>query len=434
MSRQTLTEARQVAEATPVEGSPGRFLVQLITPGWGASGYYSDEVLETAATGRIFPAGLHMYLDHPTVTEHYDRPERSLRDLSAVLTEDARWTGDALVAEAAVFGPHRDALTEMREAIGVSIRAVAETEHGEAEGRRGVLITELVEAISADFVTHAGRGGRIVEILESARPGQVVDRAIAHGITEATANELRHRLQEALRDAYGGEESWVWVRDFDASNVWYEHETPDDGGTYQHNYTLGDDDAVELTGSPVEVRAEIRYVPVTTPAGQSTTSTTEESTMPQIEEARLRQLEEAAGRVTTLEAERDAQRQRAETAERERNTERARNTAIERARTRVSAANANLHTSVVDRIVSEATREVPLTDQGALDESAFDTRVDAARTAEETYLASLSEAAGAGSVVGLGTTTGTSTEVTREAAEAARHSAFGRTPKTTQEA
>jgi len=55
----------------------------------------------------------------------------------------------------------------------------------------------------------------------------------------------------------------------------------------------------------------------------------------------------------------------------------------------------------MDRIVAEAVREVPLTDAGQLDTAVFDTRVDEARTAEETYLRSLAPATGGG-VTGFG--------------------------------
>ncbi len=75
--RVTLSEARTFAEAaTPAEG-PGRLLVQLITPGWGSSGYYSEDVLEAAGRDRVFPAGTHMYIDHPSESETFDRPERT---------------------------------------------------------------------------------------------------------------------------------------------------------------------------------------------------------------------------------------------------------------------------------------------------------------------------------------------------------------------
>ena len=118
MTRTTLTEA-----ATVKAGRAGNMLIQLITPGVGSSGVYTDTVLEAAANTRVFPAGTLMFADHPTATESHDRPERSIRDVAGVLVEDARWDGGALVAEARAYAPWRTILTEMKDDIGVSIRA-----------------------------------------------------------------------------------------------------------------------------------------------------------------------------------------------------------------------------------------------------------------------------------------------------------------------
>jgi len=302
-----LTEARPTIGGTPT--GTGRIEVTLITPGWGSSGYYSAEVLEQAAKDGVFPAGLHMYIDHPTQRQLNERPERSVGELAGVLLEAGRWdpTSQAVVGPAQLLGQHAEAFRqpEMAEAIGVSIRASADVTMGEAEGRRGRIVGRLVEAQSVDFVTRAGRGGRY-QVIESATPSHVVAQAVEHGVAEATANDLREWLNDALRDAYGGEKSWVWIRDFDDALVWYQHETETGSGLFQHTYSETDG-AVALTGQPVEVRIETRYVPVT-PAEANPTTTEESTNMPQIEEGRLAQLEEAAGRVTAVEAERDAAR------------------------------------------------------------------------------------------------------------------------------
>jgi hypothetical protein len=189
-----VTESRPLAVLESDTNQPGgRLRVQVITPGWGSSGYYPAGVLEAAGNAAVFPAGTQMYLDHPSWSEAQDRPERSVRDLAAVLTGPASWDEglQALVAEAQVFAPYRDLITEMAPAIGVSIRANAVVEQGEAEGREGTIVSELVEGVSVDFVTQAGRGGRILSVLESARPARVVERAVASGVAEATANDTR---------------------------------------------------------------------------------------------------------------------------------------------------------------------------------------------------------------------------------------------------
>lgn len=395
MTRQVLTEATQTTTATPVEGQPGRFLVQLINPGWGSSGYYSASVLEAAAKNRVFPKGTHMYLDHPTASEQYERPERSVRDLAAVLAEDASYVDGALVAEAQVFGPYRDVLAQMADSIGVSIRAAAEvTEGGEAEGKRGRIIDALVEGLSADYVTHAGRGGKILQVLESARP--VVDRS---GVDEATANDTRELLDAALKDAFGGEKQWVGVRDFDASTVWFWWSTPDSEGVYQVGYSLDADGVVTLTGTPVEVRAVTTYVPVN-PAGQSTTQESEEDPMAttQIEESDLARLREDAGRVPTLESERDTARQERDAALAERDEAREALAARDRDATvarivgeAAEAAGVQLNEFETAGIAS---RHV-LAQDGTVDEAAT-------RTAFDNAIASLAEANGVGRVRGMG--------------------------------
>lgn len=201
-NRLMLTEAQPAGRVR--EAGAGRLQVQLITPGWGSSGYYAPEVLEAAATDRVFPAGTHMFIDHPTESEQYDRPERSVRDLAAVLTEDAHWDGEALVAPVQVLGPHRPLLTDpaVAEAIGVSIRAAAEvTEGGEADGRRGRIIDRITEGISVDFVTRAGRGGRILQVLESARGTATV--AEARSIAAWVESRIHRDFTLLADDVYG---------------------------------------------------------------------------------------------------------------------------------------------------------------------------------------------------------------------------------------
>lgn len=219
-----VVENRTLAEAATPAAGPGRLLIQVITPGWGSSGHYAPDVLEAAARDRVWPAGTHMYIDHPSESETYDRPERTVKDLAAVLTEDARWDATAnggagaLVAEARVFSQWRQPLADMAEAIGVSIRASAEGETGEAEGRRGRIITRLLVGESVDFVTHAGRGGKVLQVLEGARTpvlearnvGQWVESRIHRDFTATTdemfgdgrlTREERITLSAAIGDA-----------------------------------------------------------------------------------------------------------------------------------------------------------------------------------------------------------------------------------------
>lgn len=423
--RVTLTEARPITEALTAAEGPGRFLVQLITPGWGSSGYYSTETLRQAAADRVFPAGTHMYIDHPTESETWERPERTLRDLAAVLLEDARWDESlqALVAEAVVFSEWRRALSEMLEHIGTSIRAYAEAEQGEAEGRKGQIITRLTEGVSVDFVTHAGRGGKVLAILESARP--------VRPAVEAKTSERRDQLTELVKNAYGGEKVWVWVRDFDDDDqiVWFEIETPDDDAVYEQRYEVVDDVATALIGDRTEVRAVIQYVPVG-PAGQSTTTQeSEEDTMPhtQIEESELSRLRADAGRVPTLESERDAAIERAETAE-------AKLAVVEtRAKLRPIVSQVIGASETIPAVMAADTIESVVATLGAdATEETAKAAAEAARTKAETTVAAIAESLGAGTPRGLGSHTtqpADGTDLTEAELDAELAQISGRTPK-----
>lgn len=428
MTELLVTEATTSVAPQAVEGKKNRLLVGLITPGQGSSGYYSQPVLEAAASDKVFAAGTHMYLDHPTESEEYERPERSVRDLAAVLTEDARWDADAgaLVAETEVFGPYAEAIVAMKDHIGVSIRASAEV----SESPKGRTIERLVAAESADFVTKAGRGGSIMSVLESSRP-RVNARALRHdGVEEATVNDRREALATLLKDTYGGEKVWVYLRDFDDTTAWFEIESGDDAGIWQQAYSSNNDIPSALAGDRVEVRVSTTYVPVA-PAGQSITTTEshQEDIMAttQIEEAELTGLREQAGRVEALEAERDQAATERDEARAALAQAQATASAQESARARVRESNADLAAPVVERIVAEAMRDLPLGDDHTLDTEAWQRRVDECRTAEEGYIASLAEAQGAGTVIGFGPPAPQNDEATlREANDKQRAGMFGR--------
>ncbi|MFK5689593.1 hypothetical protein ACI3EY_07990 [Ornithinimicrobium sp. LYQ92] len=429
---QRLTESHTLTVRESTSDKPARLQLQLIDEGWGSSGYYSSKVLENAATAKVFAKGTKLFFDHPGETERHDRPERSVRDLAAVLAEDATYDPDrkGLVGEATIVGPYRDLLTDetFLDSIGMSIAAYADTTIGEAQGRKGTIVTNLTEAFSVDFVTFPGRGGKVLSVLESARAGRV---------SEASTEDTRRALIDALRGAYGAEDTWVWVQDFDPdqSLVWFTVESPDDWSTFQQGYSTDDAGAVTLAdGDPTQVRARTEYVPVTTtdaaeaspkppvaPAGSTPThESPKEDTMPQIEEGRLAQLEADAGRVQTLESERDAA-----------TTERDEAREALAARDRTDQARTIITTQAREAGVAFTAMEergllagLPVKD-GALDESAYtDTVKEAA--------AEVAKAAGAGTVRGFGQTvdeTDTTNTVTAEESRATVLGAFGMSPK-----
>lgn len=392
----------------------GRLLIEIISPGWGSSGHYSAKVLENAVAEKVWAKGTHVYLDHPTESETYSRPARTVKDLVAKLTEDAHLDEQGrVVAQMQVFKPYRPLLTDpdFAEAVGMSIRAAAEARMGEAEGRKGQIVTRLIpdRLNSVDVVTHAGRGGRILAVLESLRTPTDSEA----DATEAAVSDQREALSDALNAAYGGEKSYVGIRDFDpeAGRVWFWYENPAGSGTYQVDYTADESGSITLTGDPIEVRAKTVYVPIATqpteaastnvpaPAGQHHPPTeSKEDTMPEIEAGRLAQLEEAAGRVPTLASERDQAVSRAEAAEaalrNHRNVDAARGILAEAA---AASTTPVTFSALEQRGILAA---LPTTDAGDLDAAAF-------RSAVETEVNAKAKQSGAGRVSGFGATEGT---------------------------
>lgn len=154
-------------------GRDGTIAIKMIRPGWGSSGHYSKDVLETKMA-KAFPSGTKMYWNHPTALEEDERPERDLRDLAAVTVSDPKFLedgsdGPGLYTFAKPFKQYTEAIEELAPHIGVSIRAIGAGRYGEAEGRKGNIVEDVVEGRSIDFVTEPGAGGAILPLFESAR-------------------------------------------------------------------------------------------------------------------------------------------------------------------------------------------------------------------------------------------------------------------------
>jgi len=204
----------------------GTVPIKVIAPGWGSSGYYPADVLERDGP-KVFAKGLHAYWNHPTASEEAERPERDLRDLAGVLESGARWeangvAGPGLYADLKVMPAFAGSVEALHEHIGMSIRASGRATIGEAEGRTGAIIQEIVLADSVDFVTKAGAGGQVLALFEAARGAPTRAAHPAGGVTgdpipsvqeephvnEQEARELREsntqlttevsRLREAL--------------------------------------------------------------------------------------------------------------------------------------------------------------------------------------------------------------------------------------------
>lgn len=204
--------------------SDGTIPIRIIGPGWGTSGYYSREVIERDVPS-AFPPGTHMYWNHPTVSENMERPERDLRDLAAVTITAPRWESDGpagpgMYAEARVFEGYAPVIDEIAEHVGVSIMAAGRREPGEADGRQGLIVTEISSQMppgtpprpSIDFVTIPGAGGKIVSIFESAPGAPPLPRPVqlsfdnlqeAQNLGEWIESRLHLSLTQIADDLFG---------------------------------------------------------------------------------------------------------------------------------------------------------------------------------------------------------------------------------------
>ena len=160
------------AVAKDSDKQTGRFEICIIEGDrWGSSGYYPANVVERDGPS-VFGSGTQIFLDHPTESEMWDRPERSVRDIAGVISSTPTWNAESkqLMAEATFFGPYIDLIHEIAPHVGMSINALAEQEAMKIGEEFGPVTTRFVEALSVDVVTRAGAGGAIIKpLIESAR-------------------------------------------------------------------------------------------------------------------------------------------------------------------------------------------------------------------------------------------------------------------------
>jgi hypothetical protein len=241
-------------------GTGARREITIIRAGWGSSGYYSEAILERDIP-RIFPAGTHMYLNHPTESEDQARPERDVRDWVGVTESSPRMAGIDSVATATIFEHYQpviDGIVGGGGNLGLSIRAFGISEHGSAGGREGAIINRLTEGLSIDYVTLPGAGGGVGELLESARL------AVPAHLRETLDSELREALNSAGTAAWGGDKIYIYCEDFDVDNNWAIYWiNPDDDESfyYKTQFSRDTEGNISLTGAPEKVKRDVNYVP-----------------------------------------------------------------------------------------------------------------------------------------------------------------------------
>lgn len=136
----------------------GTYPVTLLTPGLGASAYYSESVVATYAP-KAFPKGTHVYLTHQRGEGGEPNPDRLLGSL----------VGDTVIREsdgAATnrFKPirkHADFVEDVHKLVGLSIAARGNSHIGMVEGKQ-VRIADTIDphiSNTVDMVSYPGRAG-----------------------------------------------------------------------------------------------------------------------------------------------------------------------------------------------------------------------------------------------------------------------------------
>jgi hypothetical protein len=161
-----LVESASTLETIVLKEAKADYGIKLIAPGKGSSAFYPKEVLERDGP-KVFKAGTHVYLNHPTAAEEASRPEGDVKNLAGVLTTTAVYnesgaSGPGLYARMKVFADHAQTVEEKAPHVGMSIRASGIAESGKSKDGLPVL-KELTSAESVDVVTKAGAGGMILQ-------------------------------------------------------------------------------------------------------------------------------------------------------------------------------------------------------------------------------------------------------------------------------
>ena len=145
-------------------------LCRLISPGEGSSGLYSKQVLQRAVG--LYQKGMKVFKDHPSASEHRDRPERSVSDIAGYLESAGEWRdypAPGIYAWIKFLPKYSELIRHAGKTLGLSHMASGQIE-SKVEGGVIKKIVKSIDAVfSVDLVTTPGRGGRICEAAARAR-------------------------------------------------------------------------------------------------------------------------------------------------------------------------------------------------------------------------------------------------------------------------
>jgi len=195
-----LSESLGFSADAPVKGN--KWKVKVIEAGWGSSGYYGPDML--AEYGPVvFKKGTKVFMNHPSISESNDRPERDVEKLAGKLVSDAYFTENGLVADIEFYSHYAPIIREMSGDVGLSIHALGSANVGEAEGRQGPIIESLVvdPMTSVDVVTVAGAGGKFLSLLESYTRKDAETVEVAESVSEGNGMSItKEEFEAAIAD------------------------------------------------------------------------------------------------------------------------------------------------------------------------------------------------------------------------------------------
>lgn len=185
----------------------GTYPVVLLTPGLGASAYYSESVIKTYAP-KAFPKGTHVYLTHQRGEGGEPNPERLL----GTLIEDTtiREADGAATNRFKPIRKHAEFVEDVHRHVGLSIAARGASHIGMIEGKQVRIADSIDYAIAntVDMVSYPGRKGSgfvesaFAKFEENVHPEPSADGEMKEGIempiTEAEFKELSDSVSKLV--------------------------------------------------------------------------------------------------------------------------------------------------------------------------------------------------------------------------------------------
>lgn len=176
---------------------------RLISEGQGSSAFYPGEILAEYGP-KALPKGTHVYFNHPTETESWERNgSRDIRDYAGVLQEDPVYKED----EKALYAPVKftsEALPLVEDAyedIALSID-IRKFELEEDENANGVVKSLGYSPLNnVGIVPRGGRDGKIISLVESYREMQTERKPMTEEEIKALAESIVSAIVPALTEA-----------------------------------------------------------------------------------------------------------------------------------------------------------------------------------------------------------------------------------------